>query len=58
MTAGKYIVIEGTDGTGKSTQVGLLRAALADRGIESIEFHEPEGAPIADAIRTVIKNGD
>jgi thymidylate kinase len=36
MTAGKYIVIEGTDGTGKSTQVGLLRAALADRGIESI----------------------
>jgi dTMP kinase len=58
MTAGKYIVIEGTDGTGKSTQVGLLRAALAERGIESIEFHEPEGAPIADAIRTVIKNGD
>jgi dTMP kinase len=58
MTAGKYIVIEGTDGTGKSTQVGLLRATLAKRGIESIEFHEPEGAPIADAIRTVIKNGD
>jgi dTMP kinase len=58
MAAGKYIVIEGTDGTGKSTQVGLLRTALAERGIESIEFHEPEGAPIADAIRTVIKNGD
>lgn len=58
MPNGKYIVIEGTDGTGKSTQVGLLREALAAKGIESIEFHEPEGVPIADAIRTVIKNGE
>lgn len=55
---GKYIVIEGSDGTGKSTQVQLLRAELEKRGIKSIEFHEPEGAPIADAIRTVIKNGE
>lgn len=58
MTKGKYIVIEGTDGTGKSTQVGLLRKTLADKGIESVEFHEPEGVPIADEIRTIIKNGD
>jgi dTMP kinase len=55
---GKYIVIEGSDGTGKSTQVGLLREKLAEAGIESIEFHEPEGAPIADEIRTIIKNGE
>lgn len=54
---GKYIVIEGHDGTGKSTQVGLIREKLKQKGIESIEFHEPEGTPIADAIRTVIKNG-
>jgi dTMP kinase len=55
---GKYVVIEGHDGTGKSTQVGIVRKKLQDLGIESIEFHEPEGSPIADAIRTVIKNGD
>ena len=58
MAHGKYIVIEGHDGTGKSTQVGLLREKLATRDIESIEFHEPEGTPIASALRAIIKNGD
>ncbi|MDX2776013.1 dTMP kinase [Streptomyces caniscabiei] len=57
MAKGKYIVIEGHDGTGKSTQVGLLRDRLSEQGIGSIEFHEPQGTPIADAIRTIIKNG-
>lgn len=57
MPRGKYIVIEGNDGTGKSTQVELLRKKLTEAGIESIEFHEPQGSPIADEIRTVIKNG-
>lgn len=57
MKRGKYIVIEGNDGTGKSTQVGLIREKLAAKGIESIEFHEPQGSPIADEIRTIIKNG-
>jgi dTMP kinase len=57
MKSGKYVVIEGHDGTGKSTQVGVLRQKLADIGIDSIEFHEPAGSPIADAIRTIIKDG-
>lgn len=57
-SSGKYVVIEGHDGTGKSTQVGIVRTKLKELGIESIEFHEPEGTPIADEIRTVIKNGD
>jgi dTMP kinase len=57
VTRGKYIVIEGHDGTGKSTQVGLIREKLTAKGINSIEFHEPQGSPIADEIRTVIKNG-
>lgn len=54
---GKYIVIEGNDGTGKSTQVENIRARLAEQGIDSIEFHEPAGVPVADAIRDIIKNG-
>jgi dTMP kinase len=57
MTHGKYIVIEGNDGTGKSTQVRLLRKYLANIGIKSVEYHEPEGTPIANRIRDVIKNG-
>lgn len=54
---GKYIVIEGHDGTGKSTQVDLLHTKLAKEGITSIMFDEPEGTPIANEIRTIIKNG-
>lgn len=54
---GKYIVIEGHDGTGKSTQVSIIRERLGVHGIESIEFHEPEGTPMANAIRALVKNG-
>lgn len=57
MEIGKYVVIEGHDGTGKSTQVGLIRQKLLVCGIDSIEFHEPAGTLTADAIRNVIKNG-
>ncbi len=57
---GKYIVIEGTDGTGKSTQVGRIANHLAEQGIESIEIHEPEadGVTISSEIRKVIKNAE
>lgn len=55
---GKYIVIEGHDGTGKSTQVELLKQYLSEQGIESVTMHEPDGTPIAGAIRDVIKNGE
>ncbi len=58
ITEGKYIVIEGNDGTGKSTQVEKIRERLATHDIDSIEFHEPAGTPIADEIRTIIKNGE
>lgn len=58
MTRGKYIVIEGSDGTGKSTQVAMLREKLKEKGIDSIEFHEPGGLPITDSIRSVILNAE
>lgn len=58
MIVGKYVVIEGHDGTGKSTQVGAIRERLKKAGFDSVEFHEPDGTPIADNIRTLIKNGD
>lgn len=58
MKPGKYIVIEGHDGTGKSTQVNLIRKKLSEHNIDSIEFHEPAGSPVADAIRNIIKNGN
>lgn len=66
MAEGLYIVLEGLDGTGKSTQVTRLRQRLGRYGFDSIEFTEPATDPkdgtedvlIADALRTVIKNGN
>jgi len=56
---GKYIVIEGHDGTGKSTQVDIVRQRLLDNyGIESEKLEEPGGTPIGDEIRTILKNGE
>jgi len=54
---GKLIWIEGTDATGKSTQVERISNRLEAAGHSSIAFHEPDGVPIASAIRDVIKNG-
>lgn len=42
-----FIVIEGLDGAGKSTQVSLLRKALSDRGVDTEYLHFPRfDAPI------------
>ncbi len=58
MPRGKYIVIEGNDGTGKSTQVELLAEYLNQKGIETFVIHEPDGPGISAEIRKIIKNGE
>ena len=61
---GKYIVIEGNDGTGKSTQVAKLADYFRERGRTVCVVEEPgsddpgKSTPIADELRKVIKNGD
>ena len=61
---GKYIVIEGNDGTGKSTQVAKLADYFRARGqtvcvVEEPGSDDPEkSTPIANELRNVIKNGD
>ena len=61
---GRYIVIEGNDGTGKSTQVAMLADYFRARGqavcvIEEPGSDDPEkSTPIANELRNVIKNGD
>lgn len=54
MIRGKYIVIEGSDGTGKTTQATILQQQLQKTRIDAVLLHEPGGTPMADALRTVI----
>lgn len=57
MQRGKYIVIEGPDGTGKTTQADLLQKYLEGQGLRVIQTKEPGGSPIGEAIRSVLLNG-
>ena len=51
---GKFITFEGLDGTGKSTQLGKLAAALRASGHKVVETREPGGTPIGEKIRRVL----
>lgn len=56
--AGKFITLEGGDGSGKSTQARLLAAFLEEQGINVILTREPGGAAGADEIRQLLLTGD
>lgn len=58
MTTGRFITLEGGEGTGKSTQVRRLVAALEAHGIKAIPTREPGGSPGAEQIRKLVVEGD
>ncbi len=58
MARGRFITVEGGEGSGKSTQVGLLIAALGQAGIPARHTREPGGSPGAEAIRRLLLEGD
>lgn len=51
---GKFIVVEGPDGTGKTTLVENLTKALNARGIPTIKTREPGGSSIGGDIRRLL----
>ncbi len=54
---GSFITFEGGEGSGKSTQVGLLAERLRQRGIEVVTTREPGGSPGAEAMRHLLLSG-
>jgi dTMP kinase len=50
----KFIVFEGIDGAGKSTQIALLRASLAERGISCAVTVEPTDLPSGRELRRAL----
>ena len=55
--AGRFITLEGGEGSGKSTQVKRLAAALEAKGITALATREPGGSPGAEEIRALLVNG-
>ena len=51
---GKFITFEGLDGTGKSTQLRKLAAALRAAGHKVVETREPGGTATGEKIRRVL----
>jgi len=51
---GLFIVFEGGDGAGKSTQVALAQQWLETRGSKVITTREPGGTQISEALRSLV----
>jgi len=51
---GAFIVFEGGDGSGKSTQIRLLRAAVERAGHVAVLTREPGGTRLGEAIRELL----
>jgi dTMP kinase len=55
--AGKFIVIEGLEGAGKSTAHQCVVDVLKELGIDDVVFtREPGGTPLAEKLRYLIKH--
>ena len=56
MQKGKYIVIEGQDGAGKTTQIDLLARYLEGQGKKVLVVKEPGSLPVGEKIRELVKD--
>jgi dTMP kinase len=55
--SGKFITLEGGEGTGKSTQAAMLALRLESLGLGVALTREPGGSPGAEIIRHVLLSG-
>lgn len=51
---GKFLVLDGPDGCGKSTQVRMLAEWIADQGVDVMSYRDPGTTVIGERIRDIL----
>lgn len=54
MLAGKFLVLDGPDGCGKSTQTRLLSEWIAARGVDVVSYRDPGTTLVGEKIRDIL----
>jgi len=54
MKKGLFITFEGSEGSGKSTQIALIETELKKKGLDVLLIREPGGVKISELIRKVL----
>ena len=54
MSRGKFITVEGIEGTGKSTNIEFITSTLEAEGIDVVNSREPGGTDMAERIRKLL----
>jgi len=56
--AGKFLVFDGPDGSGKSTQLARFAAECDARAVPFVQVRDPGGTPVGERIRDVLLSRD
>lgn len=56
MNKGRFVVIEGLEGAGKTTAINTVYQWLSRQGHHVVQTREPGGTPLAEQIRTLVKS--
>ena len=56
MKQGRFVVIEGLEGAGKTTAIQTVLQWLCGQGHQVVQTREPGGTPLAEQIRTLVKS--
>jgi dTMP kinase len=55
---GTFLVLDGPDGSGKTTQIARLAARLRERGRSVVVLREPGATPMGEAVRDLLLHAD